>query len=293
PGAPPRTSTPATAPSGTSTTVHPVWPCASVQWPTDTPAGSRAPAPCCVFTLALLSLPPLAGASHGRAGGAPISRVGGCSSPPGHRNGAWGALCGVRPGGCGATPPVLTAGSSENRQVAVQFERGDLTAVLPAFFPLVAQEEVKDMLAERLGHQLAVLHHVQRLVEAVRQRLDAEDAALALGERPHVVLGLGRQFVAGLDALEAGRQDRGEGQVRVAGGVERAELDPGGVPLLRLVHRHPDQRGPVVVPPADVGGRLAAGPGGPLRRAPQALVGVHPLVAHRGDLAGVLEQAGD
>jgi len=25
----------------------------------------------------------------------------GVSSPPGHRNGAWGALCGVRPGGCG------------------------------------------------------------------------------------------------------------------------------------------------------------------------------------------------
>src|SRR5262249_14900657 len=27
---------------------------------------------------------------------------GGVSSPPGPRNGAWGALCGVRPGGCGA-----------------------------------------------------------------------------------------------------------------------------------------------------------------------------------------------
>jgi len=26
---------------------------------------------------------------------------GGVSSPPGHRNGAWGALGGVRPGGCG------------------------------------------------------------------------------------------------------------------------------------------------------------------------------------------------
>jgi len=25
----------------------------------------------------------------------------------GHRNGAWGALCGVRPGGCGVTPQVV------------------------------------------------------------------------------------------------------------------------------------------------------------------------------------------
>src|SRR4029077_4285130 len=31
---------------------------------------------------------------------------GGVSSPPGHRNGAWGALCGVRPGGCGVILPV-------------------------------------------------------------------------------------------------------------------------------------------------------------------------------------------
>src|SRR5713226_1467783 len=36
----PRTSTPPTAPSGVSTTVHPVRPVASVQWPTLTPAGS-------------------------------------------------------------------------------------------------------------------------------------------------------------------------------------------------------------------------------------------------------------
>src|SRR5215475_6513689 len=165
PGAPPRTSTPATAPPGTSTTVHPVRPCVSVQCPTDTPAGSRAPASSCVFTL------------------------------PSRRR--------VRPG-------------LENRQVAVQFERGDLMTVVPPFFPLVAQEEVEDVLAERFGHQLAVLHHVQRLVQALRQRLDAENAALAFGERPYVVLGLGRQFVACLDALEAGRQDRGEGQVRVA-----------------------------------------------------------------------------
>src|SRR6266699_2299869 len=124
PGAPPRTSTPAAAPSGTSTTVHPVWPCASVQCPTDTPAGSRA----------LISLPP--------------SRD---VVPEARRL----ALCGVRPGGCGVTLPVADKSVSlppspqmadrpglENRQVAVQFERGDLMTVVPPFFPLVAKEEV-------------------------------------------------------------------------------------------------------------------------------------------------------
>ena len=37
---------------------------------------------------------------------------GGWSSPPGHRNGAWGALSGVRPGGCGVTLLKLTKGDS-------------------------------------------------------------------------------------------------------------------------------------------------------------------------------------
>src|SRR5262249_56566678 len=57
-----------------------------------------------------------------RAGGAPGSTAlasGGVSSPPGHRNGAWGcvvpeahplALCGVRPGGCGVKPPEADIG---------------------------------------------------------------------------------------------------------------------------------------------------------------------------------------
>src|SRR5262249_6324483 len=35
---------------------------------------------------------------------------GGWSSPPGHRNGAWGALCGVRPGGCGVKLPEVDIG---------------------------------------------------------------------------------------------------------------------------------------------------------------------------------------
>jgi len=64
----------------------------------------------------------LAGAPLDRAGGAQNRGAGGVSSPPGHRNGAWGCVapearrpalcrrragerCGVRPGGCGVTRP--------------------------------------------------------------------------------------------------------------------------------------------------------------------------------------------
>src|SRR5262249_57168640 len=35
---------------------------------------------------------------------------GGVSSPPAPRNGAWGALCGVRPVGCGTTLPAVDTG---------------------------------------------------------------------------------------------------------------------------------------------------------------------------------------
>jgi len=44
----------------------------------------------------------MASLAGGRPWGASLASEGG-SSPPGHRNGARGALCGVRPGGCGVT----------------------------------------------------------------------------------------------------------------------------------------------------------------------------------------------
>ena len=72
---------------------------------------------------------------------------------------------------------------------------------------------------------------LDRLVEALGQRLDAEALALALGERPHVVLGLARQVVALLDALHAGGEHDGEREVGVAGGVDGAQLDAGRLAL--------------------------------------------------------------
>ena len=48
---------------------------------------------------------------------------------------------------------VTSAHSTE--QVAVELERRDLAAVVEPLGPLVAQEEVEDVLAERLGDQLA------------------------------------------------------------------------------------------------------------------------------------------
>ena len=67
PGAPPRTSTPGTAPPGTSTTVQPVRPAVSVQCPTDTPPGSRAGASGWFAITSASRLPPLAAGHAGLA----------------------------------------------------------------------------------------------------------------------------------------------------------------------------------------------------------------------------------
>jgi len=48
----------------------------------------------------------MASLACGRPWGASLAS-GGVSSPPGPRNGAWGAFCGVRPGGCGVTLRVV------------------------------------------------------------------------------------------------------------------------------------------------------------------------------------------
>ena len=159
-----------------------------------------------------------------------------------------------------------------------------MAVVLP-LPPLVAQEEVEDVFAQRLGHEFAALHRRDRLRQRGRQWLDAEGATLVAGEAPDVILGLGGQLVALLDPLEAGGESHGIRQIGVAGGVDGADFDAAALPLQRLVHRDANHGGGVVVSPRDVGGRLPP--------TPDALIGVHPLVGDGGDLGSVPQNAGD
>src|ERR1700730_3323370 len=131
-----------------------------------------------------------------------------------------------------ARKPTVSSDVSEHRNEAFTLIVGHLATVVLPLHALVAPEEVVHVLAEDLGEQLAALHGLDRLVEALRQRLDAEHPALRRGQRPDAALGPRRQLVPLLDALEARTEDRREGQVRVARGVERAELYPGRVALL-------------------------------------------------------------
>ena len=82
-----------------------------------------------------------------------------------------------------------------------------------------------------------------------------------------------------------GLQQRGEGQVGVAGGVGAAQLHARRLLAPGVVQRHAHERRAVAPRPRHVHGRLEAGD--------EALVGVDPLREDRADLARVLELAGD
>src|SRR3954469_9050729 len=119
----------------------------------------------------------------------------------------------------------------QRAQVPLALVRRHLAPVLLPLLPLVAQEEVEDVLAQYLGDQFGPRHHVDRLGQVLRQRVVAHRLALGRGQRPHVVLGARGQLVPLLDALETGTEHDRERQVRVGRRVDRADLDAGRVGL--------------------------------------------------------------
>ena len=187
-------------------------------------------------------------------------------------------------GGSGKTTIGSIIGLTERPQVAVVLERRDLRLVRPPLRPLVAEEPLEDVLAEGVEHELGALHHPQGVRERLRELLDAELGQLLVGQLEQVGLGLRRQVVLLLDALQPGGQDQREREVGVAGGIGRAVLEAGGVRAAPLGDGHPDEAGAVVAGPRDVDRRLEP------RHEP--LVGVDGLVGDGGDLGGVVEQAG-
>ena len=151
--------------------------------------------------------------------------------------------------------------------------------------PFGAQEEFEDLLAKHLGHELGALQVAQRLIERGRQVPVAHRAALPAGQGEHVVACRLVELVALLDPLQASGEDGCVCQVWVAGRIQRAHLRPARLRFVQTVGGHAHHRGTVRNAPGRGGGRFGA--------ELEALVRIHPLVSHRGDFAGVLDNAGD
>ena len=153
-------------------------------------------------------------------------------------------------------------------------------------FPVLVLEELEeDVVAEGLAHELTLGDLLERLEEAAGQRDDPRLFALFRVHLEDVLFhGLG-QLVLFLDTLDAGRDHDGEGEIRVAGRIGRAEFYPGGLGLARLVHRDPDHGGAVSARPGDIDRGLVA--------RYQPLVGVHPLAADSRDFTRMSKDACD
>src|SRR5713226_7903522 len=102
------------------------------------------------------------------------------------------------------------------------------------------------------------LQVLDRFLQGAGQLADAVLLALARAEVVQVLVDRVAGVDLPLDAVQAGAEHRGEGQVWVAGRVRRAVLDPlRGFDAL-VVHRDPDVRAPVAFRPGDEHGSLIA-----------------------------------
>src|SRR6478609_7927741 len=138
---------------------------------------------------------------------------------------------------------------SEDREVALELPRADLHAVVLPLLALDLDVAVEHVLAERAQHELGLRRDLDRLAERLGQLLDAEAPPLLGGEVVEVLLHRLGQLVALLDPLQAGLQERGEGEVWIARGVRAAQLHARRALLAGVIQRHAHQRGAVATRP--------------------------------------------
>src|ERR1700704_228711 len=81
----------------------------------------------------------------------------------------------------------------QSLEVTLALVGGDDPAVVLPLAALVAKEEVEDMFAQHLGDQFRLGHHLDCLGQVLRQGLVPHGTAFGARQRPHVILGAGRQ----------------------------------------------------------------------------------------------------
>ena len=149
--------------------------------------------------------------------------------------------------------------------VTLDFQVGDMAAVLDPLHALELEEFVDDLGAEHLAEQRVGLQRITGFLERLRQGVDAACSDLLQAELVEVLVAGFARIELTVDAVEAGGDDRGGDQVGVAAGVRQAELD---APIRDAQHRRA-----VVVAVGDK--RRGPGRAGQRTTNDQALVGVH------------------
>ena len=128
-----------------------------------------------------------------------------------------------------ATAFVLAAqgiggGRSEEFGVTLDFPVGDVAAVLHPLHALELDELIDDLGAQHFAEQRVGLQGVGGFLQRLRQGLDAACGNLFQAQVVEVLVAHLARLQLTVDAIEAGSDDRGGDQVRVAASVRQAEL---------------------------------------------------------------------
>src|SRR5579859_6955130 len=164
-----------------------------------------------------------------------------------------------------AIPHITSPPSREDVQVLLALPVGDDGEVLLPLVPLVVHVDIVKAARQRAADDLVRLERLEGLTE---MRWHTRDLP-ALGQHVVDVALLGRAGIElALDAVEAGLQQHRLSQVRVAGGVDRAELEAAAargaderravLPAVVLVDRRPEPEVPEALVGVDGGGGYPA-----------------------------------
>src|SRR6478752_3617578 len=108
---------------------------------------------------------------------------------------------------------------------------------------------LEKMFAESVAHQIVLLQLIERFVQISGELVDPEMASFAMAHCEDVLVDRRSGIDVLFDAVQAGAQHDGKGEIRVARGIWHPELDTRGGASRR---RNANERAPIFLRPRDV-----------------------------------------
>ena len=173
----------------------------------------------------------------------------------------------------------------EHRQILLVLEGADMDTITVPLQPLVLDQLVENVIAERLLDQLGFLRQISRLGQRTRQRQDLVLGLLLRGHFKDVLFDRLGKLVVAIDSLESGRQNQRKRQIWIARRIGGAKLNARRLLFADSVHRYPYEARTVAPSPTDIDRSFISGY--------QPLVGINPLIEYQCDLGNMGQDAGD